>query len=369
MLLRAQNTTPSGVFACGPLMSDLARFGVVFAPETGDGSGGFEEAPQRDEQDDGPLDERGAEDAFLKTLTGADEATDGQVEGGKEPDAKTGASDPSQEGQQEPADQPAETAKNDAKTPAGDDAIVEVKVGDETHKVPVKDLKRLFGQEAALTRRSQEVAAERAAVVQDAERARAVVSKALERAEARAKPYAEMDFWKLSRELDPGTFEQLRKDAREALDEVKFLREEDAAAAETITRHQKASVAAAAQACVQALSDPKSPHHVADWSPKLYGELVDFARAQGFAAAGNITDPAAIKLLRMAMLYERGRTLVREKVTKVAEQPRKPLRPGTSGGPTPQQRDANTAVARLRQSGRAEDAEAAFLSRLRRDDD
>lgn len=50
---------------------------------------------------------------------------------------------------------------------AKDDHLVTVTVDGETKTVPVKDLKRLFGQEAALTRKSQEVAAARKATEQE----------------------------------------------------------------------------------------------------------------------------------------------------------------------------------------------------------
>ena len=46
-------------------------------------------------------------------------------------------------------------------TIAGDTAKVKVTVDGEEKTVSVKDLKRLFGQEASLTRKSQEVAAKR----------------------------------------------------------------------------------------------------------------------------------------------------------------------------------------------------------------
>lgn len=357
----AKNTTGNGVFASVPLMSLLLAGRAVFAPEDGSGGGvgGFEEAPREDiedelqDDDDGSLDAADAEDAFLTNLKGADEAT--------HPEGEEGDEDPE-------AEKPAKTeAKADAaeKPLAGDDATVEVKVGEETHKVPVKELKRLFGQEAALTQRSQAVATERAAVQAEATRAKAVVSKTLERAEARAKPYAEMDFWKLSKELDTETFAQLRKDAAEALDEVRFLKEEHQAADETITRTQRAATAEAAQACVKALQDKTGKHYVEGWSPEMYGELLTFAEAQGLDTAKQLTHPAAIKLLRMAMLYERGKTVVREQVKKVAQQPRRPLRPGTTGDSTPRTRAENGAFARLAKSGSADAAEDAFLSRLR----
>lgn len=317
----------------------------------------------RDDDLDNGLDEADAEDAFFKNLTGADEATGDQEEG-------EGDDDPEAEGEDkaEGADAPADKTK-DAKAPAGDDAIVEVKVGEETHQVPVKDLKRLFGQEAALTRKSQEVARQSEALRADAERTRAVVSKALERAQAKAKPYAEMDFLRAGLEMDAETFAQLRADAKEAFDEVAFFETEHAAAGEALSRAAQVSRQEAVAACVAALSDPKSPHYFEGWGAEAYGDILTFAEKQGFDAK-EVTDPAAIKLIRMAMLYERGKTLVRDKVKKVAEQPKTPLRPGRAGGPTQAHRAADDAAARLRRTGRAEDAEAAFMSRLRpRDED
>lgn len=315
----------------------------------------------------GPLDDSDAEDAFLVNLRGADEATDEQDDDeDTETDAETGASDNSEAGDDEA---PAPTSEKQPAAPVGDDALVEVKVGEDTHRVAVRDLKRLFGQEAALTRRSQEVASERTALQQEAERTKTVLQKALERAEAKAKPYAEMDFWKLSRELDGDTFEEVRRAAREAFDEVNFLRTEMDEANQTISRSAQAAQASAAQACVKELTDKNSPHYVEGWGAPLYQEILGFARDQGFDAS-KVTDPAAIKMIRMAMLYERGRTVVRTKVKKVAEQPKTPLRPGSAGGASPTQRADRAAVTRLRNSGSAEDAEAAFMARLRpRDDD
>jgi hypothetical protein len=325
-----------------------------------------------DRRDDlGALDESGAEDAFLKTLTAPDQATDQAPEDGTETDAATDASDASEAEQQDTdpqADAPATETNDATRAIAADDAIVEVKVGDETHRIPVKDLKRLAGQEAALTRRSQEVAAERTALQKDAERTRTVLQKALARAEEKAKPYREMDFWKLNKELDAETFAQLRKDAQEAIQDAEFLQQELGAADEALTRAQVASRQVAAQDAVKALTTPDSPHHIKDWSPKLYGELLDFANTQGFDAR-MVVDPAAIKLLHMAMRFHRGQTVVREKVQKVAQQPRSPMRPGSAGSASPTRRQSDAAVTRLRSSGRAEDAEAAFLSRLRRRDD
>lgn len=323
---------------------------------------------ERDDDYSDALDDQGGDAAFEKNLTGAAKAT-GDPKEGEETDADTEASD-TPIADDAAADSTAKTTTDDAAVaPTGDDAIVEVRVGEETHKVPVRDLKRLFGQEAALTRRSQEVSTARTEALGHAEHAKTVLTKALERAEAKFEPYAKIDFWEMNRKLDPESFAQLRKDAQEAHEEVTFLRGEGERNAQTIAASTQALQAERATSCVKALTDKSNPSYVEGWTPALYGELLAFANDQGFTAAQNITDPAAIKLLRMAMLYARGKTLAQTKVTKVAQQTRAPLRAGSTSSETSGSRSAADSTARLRRTGRADDAEAAFMSRLRGADD
>src|SRR5262249_47659052 len=79
-----------------------------------------------------------------------------------EPEQTEEGSDASPEQTEEGAEE-GETEKAPKRKYAEEDAYAKVKVGDQELEVSVKDLKRLHGQEAALTRRSQEVAAERKA--------------------------------------------------------------------------------------------------------------------------------------------------------------------------------------------------------------
>src|SRR5690242_886181 len=84
-------------------------------------------------------------DAFLANLTGE------QKKAPPETDAEaTDAAAPETGSTEETAD--ADTEDDDP-----DEYEVEIKVGEETHKPKLKDLKRLFGQEAALTQKSQKV--------------------------------------------------------------------------------------------------------------------------------------------------------------------------------------------------------------------
>jgi hypothetical protein len=77
---------------------------------------------------------------------------------------------------------------------------VKVVVDDNEHEVPVKDLQRLFGQEAALTRKSQETAEVRKAADAEQAKAVAVLDVMLKNAKAAAAPFEQIDFLALSRD-------------------------------------------------------------------------------------------------------------------------------------------------------------------------
>jgi translation elongation factor P/translation initiation factor 5A len=109
---------------------------------------------------------------------------------------------------------------------ASDDQIVDIAVNGESKKVSVKDLKRLYGQEASLTKKSQDLATQRKQSEEQLAQTQMSYQKLLERAEARYKPYADIDMLVASREMDAETFSQLRQDAKQAEDDLKFLQEE-----------------------------------------------------------------------------------------------------------------------------------------------
>lgn len=342
------NTRPAPRFLSGPTMADLFRFGVRFAPPD-EGAGGSVEEP--DEEEGSYLDDEEGDEAFLSNITKEVEAT-------SEAEPETDPAQSAETPETNPETQPEPVS-------AADEALVEVKVGEETHKVAVKDLKRLFGQEASLTRKAQEVAQERETLRQRAEHSKTVLAKALERAEARFKPYAEMDFLVAAKRLDEESLRQLRQDASEAHQEVEFLRSEMDEAKRTVAEVDQTITREAARAAVQDLSESFPKDFGEQWSDALYGQIMEFAEAKGLKNARTIVDAGAIRLMRMAMLYERGKTLAAEKIKKVAPPPQKPMRSGVSGAAKSENRDAEAAMTRLRRSGSVDDAEAAFMARLR----
>ena len=75
-----------------------------------------------------------------------------------------------------------------------EDALVEVKVGEETNQVSVKELTRLYGQEKSLTQKSQQLSSQKKQVEQDGLKYASALENLVKRAEERWKPYSEVDF-------------------------------------------------------------------------------------------------------------------------------------------------------------------------------
>ena len=130
----------------------------------------------------------------------------------------------------EDQDEP-ETEEEDDETEVllSDETMVEISVDGEVKQASLKDLKRLHGQEASLTRKSQEVAAKRKEAEDALGKAHISYQKLLERAEARMKPYAEVDMLVASRQMSTEDFAAFRRESQEAEKDLKFLQEESSA--------------------------------------------------------------------------------------------------------------------------------------------
>ena len=103
--------------------------------------------------------------------------------------------------------------------------MVEIKVADETHQVSVNDLKRLYGQEAAITKKSQAIASQRKEVEAQGLKYASALETLQKRAEERWKPYSDIDFYVASQKMDEKEFQALRS-AKVAHDDYKFIGEE-----------------------------------------------------------------------------------------------------------------------------------------------
>lgn len=208
-----------------------------------------------------------------------------------------------------------ETAEEDDETEVelSEDALVEIQVDGEIKQASLKDLKRLYGQEASLTRKSQETAAKRKEAEEALQKTHLSYQKLLERAEARMKPYAEVDMLVASRQMSTEDFAALRREAAEAEKDLKFLKEEADAFYKDAQAQQQKQVQEAAQNCVKVLSE-----QLPDWGDELYNNIRTYAVSQGLPQeqVDQYVDPTVIMILNKARLYDQTKATAETKKAK-----------------------------------------------------
>lgn len=290
----------------------------------------------------------------------ADEADEGQDDADKddEADKDEGADD---------------EAEKDRKVVSDDDEV-EIVVDGVAQKASIKDLKRLYGQEAVLTRKAQEAAAVRKAADEQAQVYQTGLDRMRTEAEARWREYEGVDYLAARDRLSPEAFERLREDASKAYQSFKFFDEELKATAEKVQTAHAERMKAAAAHCVKALtSDVRedgtpNPHKVEGWSDALYDDIRKFAVTEvGLeqSVVNSIVDPGAIKIMWMAMQFAKA-----QKAAKATARP-KPAVPAPKKALTsktaPDRTDSATrrqtyALSRLRSEGSVDAGAAAFLA-------
>jgi hypothetical protein len=292
-----------------------------------------------------------------------DEANDDEADNEETSDENPEGDDEGDEGEGDEDD------KTKAKKFAddSDETYVKIKEGDTEHEVPVKDLKRLWGQEASLTRKSQEVAEERKVI--DAERAKniAAYDVMLKKVTAKADQYRAIPWMQLMKDpnFPPEQLQALQDEAKEAIESETFIKNELDGFMARVTDEQKTAQAKSAKACVTALTNPESPTHIKGWNEAVYNDIRAFGSEMGLDAemVNNLTDPGAFKVLHMAMQFKRGASKVQTK--KVNKTPTKIVKNSASAPAaraSSKEVTAKSAVAKAKQSGTRQDAENAFLA-------
>lgn len=182
-----------------------------------------------------------------------------------------------------------------------DETLIDILIDGEAKQASVKDLKRLYGQEASLTRKSQEVATKRKEAEEALVNADHTYRTLMERAEARFKPYAELDMLVASRNLSNEDFTQLRQDAKAAEDDLKFLREEANSFYQTANSNAQAQLQAQAKECSRVLEA-----EIEGWGNDLYNDIRAYAVKQGLPQdqVDKYVDPGVIKILNKARMYD-----------------------------------------------------------------
>lgn len=243
-------------------------------------------------------------------------------------------------------DADAEPAKAPAVT---DEAEVEVTVNGETQKFTIGSLKRLAGQEAALTQKSQE-----ADLVGG--RAAAALQAAIEAVQEDLSPYADVDWLVLQQQLDPEEFAWHRENAAKAHKRYTKLVGTAQEFEQTLQARQTNESRRQAQACLQELKAD-----VPEWNDKLYSDILAFGVKEGLPEAdvSAITNPKVLKLLRKAMLYDQGKAVATKKVQAA---PTKVLK-GTARQEPAKAATAKKAESRLARTGSDSDAVAVLMGR------
>lgn len=246
-----------------------------------------------------------------------------------------------------------------------DDAIVKLKVDGEVVEAKIKDLKRLYGQEASLTRKSQEVAAIKQRAEENGSKYVAGLENLLNRAKEQAAPYANINFLALTKDPNVSSEElaALSDAAQKAFDNVRYLESELDGVVKQANEQRQQQLMVAAKEAIKVLSDPKTG--IPGWNEQLYNDIRRFAVAEGMneQVVNEMVDPSAFKILHMAMQYQKGKQAV-NKTKKVDKTPKKIIK-GTPDEAIKKNRAEPKADAmkRLYKSGHVDDATEAFLSR------
>ena len=203
--------------------------------------------------------------------------------------------------------------KEDGKV-LSDEAVVEIKVADETHQVSVNDLKRLYGQEAAITKKSQAIASQRKEVEAQGLKYASALETLQKRAEERWKPYSDIDFYVASQKMDEKEFQALRSEAKFAHDDYKFISEEVDNFSKQIKQQQQTQLQEQAKEAIKVLTAD-----IEGWNNSLYDKTREYAVRSGMPqdVVDVIVDPVAIKMIHKARLYDEGKKVAVKKKSKV----------------------------------------------------
>ena len=267
----------------------------------------------------GPLELDEAQDAILARWADPDEqaseneeeaalVTDEETDGDTELDEQeTEEVDLEDDTDPEEDEEPEEEEEDDDAEEAellADDAEVEILVEGETHRAAVKDLKRLYGQEAALTRKSQAVSQQRKQAEDALSKSDALMQAMLKRAEDRFEPYSNVDMLLASKTMDAEDFAALRKEAQSAQEDVLFLKQEADQFYTDLQRQHQAAQKEAAREAVKVLTET-----IPDWSNETYADIRSYAVAQGLPEeqVNTIIDPVVVSIINKSRLYDQGK--------------------------------------------------------------
>lgn len=328
-------------------------------------------------------------DAFFKTLVQDAEKPSEPEEDQEEQEDSGGSEDEAEETSEddetpedteedsedtEESDEDTEEAEEDTETDSkqkkpvvieSEDAIVKIKVDGEERTATIKDLKRLYGQEASLTRKSQEAAETKKRADESGAKYVAGLEKLLERAKAQAAPYENINFLALTKDPNVSSEElsALSDAATRSFENVRYLEQELDGVLKAAQEQRQQQMMVQAREAIKTLTDPKTG--IPGWNEQMYNDIRKFAVDSGMDSqvVNEMVDPVAFKILHAAMQYQKGKTAV-NKTKKVDKTPKRIIK-GTPDEVVRRSKvePAKASMKRLRDTGSVDDAADAFLSR------
>jgi len=327
-----------------------------------------------------PLEMGDAENAFLARLADKSDEDASKKKPSDEGETKT-KEQPAEEAETKPEaeETPAEGEETETegeaeadKKYAEDDVFFKVKVGDEEHEVSSAELKRLYGQEKALTRKSQEVAEVRKTAEAELAKATTALGLLLQRAQERAQPYKNINFLVAAKELGADELKALTDTANAAFEEERFLQNELSQFMGAIQQKQADTHREQVKTALKELTDNSSKSYIDGWGDKVYDEIRAFGVDMGLPSemVNTISMAPAIKMMHMAMLYQKGQQAVKTVKPVNKSAPKKIVKNTKSPAPVqPSKAKVDKAMEKLARTGHQDDAAAAFLARMTAESD
>jgi len=315
------------------------------------------EEPDEEEEEPSETDDTEEPEGGRSSAT---EDSDESPEDEEEPEDTEGEEDDTEE----PEDTEEATEKPKKVVEASEDAVVKIKIDGQEVTATVKDLKRLYGQEASLTRKSQEAAELKKRAEDVATRHVTGLEALLARAKEQAAPYANINFLALTKDPNVSSEElsALSDAANRAFDNVRYLETELDGVIKAAQDQRQQQMMQMAREAIKTLTDPKNGIH--GWNEQMYNDIRSFAVSSGMDAqvVNEMVDPVAFKILHMAMQYQKGKTAV-TKTKKIDKTPKRIIKGTPDEVVKSAKADPNRAMLKkLQQSGSVDDAADAFLA-------
>ena len=256
---------------------------------------------------------------------------------------------------------PDEDKPKDKKLVEDDEAVVKVTVDGQELEVSIKDLKRLAGQEASLTRKSMELAQRRKEAEEVGTYHAQGLARLVQMAEEEYAPYSNIDFNIAAKDLTTEEYQALREEAMAKYNKYQFLTQELSQHQQKFNEHKASLMKEQAAQTIAELSDPEKG--IKGWGPKLYEEIGAYAISKGMQPETftNILDAPSLRILHDAYRLEKAKALAtKKKATAPANVIKSKSTPDTERFSS---NKAQTQLAKLQKTGRRDDAASALLAK------